>query len=161
MTDGGQDMAGQEHDNTPPFNDPTHPAWYTDPSAKQPERPLPPPGPGAAPGPYGYQPGYGMQQPPGYGTYGTPGYGQPGYGLGQPAARGLSVAALVCGLVSMVTIGLFFIPQILAIVFGHLALRREPAGRTMALAGLIMGYIVAAIWAVLLFFVAVGAVFAP
>jgi hypothetical protein len=33
------------------------------------------------------------------------------------------------------------VPQILAVVFGHIALRREPAGKPLALTGLILGYV--------------------
>ena len=32
-------------------------------------------------------------------------------------------------------------PQLAAVILGHLALRREPAGRGMAIAGLVMGYV--------------------
>ncbi|MFD1211732.1 DUF4190 domain-containing protein [Arthrobacter sp. GCM10027362] len=149
ITEGEQQMAGSGQGNTPPFNDPTNPGWYTDPYAKKPEQPAqpaPPSNPVIPPG-------------PGYGPQGVPGYQQPFYGYGQQAKKGLSIAALVCGIVSVVTIGLFFIPQVLAIVFGHLALRREPAGKPLALTGLIMGYVVAGIWAVMLFFISLGAVF--
>lgn len=155
-------MAGTEQGNTPPFNDPKNPGWYTDPYAKKPEQPVPPSNPDIPPAPYGQQPAPygqqpGVQQAPGYGSYGGPGYAQPYFAPGPPAPKGLSITALVCGIVSVLTAGLFFIPQVLAIVFGHLALRREPGGRAMALAGLIMGYIVAGIWMVLLFFISVGA----
>jgi hypothetical protein len=148
-------MAGTEQGNTPPFNDPRNPGWYTDPYAKQPEQPVPPSNPDLPPAPYGRQPG--PQQAPDHGTYGGPGYAQPYFTPGPPEAKGLSIAALVCGIVSVVTLGAFFIPQVLAIVFGHLALRRERTGRPMALAGLVMGYIVAGIWVVLLFLVSLGA----
>jgi hypothetical protein len=158
MTEGEQQMAGTEQGNTPPFNDPRNPGWYTDPYAKQPEQPeqpVPPSNPNLPPAPYGQQPG--AQQAPDYGTYGGPGYAQPYFTPGPPETKGLSIAALVCGIVSVVTLGTFFIPQVLAIVFGHLALRRERTGRAMALTGLIMGYVVAGIWVVLLFLISLGA----
>ncbi|MET3205114.1 CHASE2 domain-containing sensor protein [Arthrobacter sp. UYEF6] len=33
------------------------------------------------------------------------------------------------------------IPQIAAIITGHLALRREPSGKGMAITGLVLGYL--------------------
>ncbi len=95
---------------------------------------------------------------PDYGgqSYGGPGYGAPGYGAQQysgpqfpqpygtyaPAEpRGLSITALALGAAAVFTGGLLLVPQILAVVFGHIALRREPAGRPLALTGLIMGYV--------------------
>jgi hypothetical protein len=150
-------MAGTEQGNTPPFNDPRHPGWYTDPYAKKPEQQGPPPDPGFPPASYGAPQGPPAQQAPGYGTYGGPGYAQPYFAPGPPRKRALSIAAVACGVVSLMTVGVFFIPQVLAIVFGHLGLRREPAGRALALAGLVMGYVVAGVWVVLLFFIALGA----
>lgn len=92
-----------------------------------------PPGP-AYPGPQGY----GNQQAyPGQGV--PPGYGQ--YAYAPPEPRGLSIAAMVCGISVFVGFGFFGLPQIAAVVLGHLGLAREPAGRGMALAGLIMGYV--------------------
>ncbi|WP_459284736.1 DUF4190 domain-containing protein [Arthrobacter sp. TMN-37] len=61
------------------------------------------------------------------------------YGAMEP--RGMSIAALILGAAAVLTGGLLILPQLLAVVFGHLALRREPAGRPLALAGLIMGYV--------------------
>lgn len=148
-------MSGTEQGNTPPFNDPRNPGWYTDPYAKKPEQPAPLSDPNLPPAPYGQQPD--APRVPDYGTYGGPGYAQPYFTPGPPETKGLSIAALVCGIVSLVSLGMFFIPQVLAIVFGHLALRRERGGRPMALTGLIMGYVVAGIWVVLLFFISLGA----
>ncbi|NKX52141.1 DUF4190 domain-containing protein [Arthrobacter deserti] len=148
-------MAGPEQGNPPPFNDPTNPAWSTDPYAKKPDQPAPPQARGMPAAPYGEQPGPDARQ----GAYSGPGYAPLPFEPFRPEKRGMSTAALVAGIVSLVTVGTLFIPQILAIVFGHLALRREPSGRAMALTGLIMGYAVAGLWAVLLFLVAVGAMF--
>ncbi|RJU02524.1 DUF4190 domain-containing protein [Arthrobacter frigidicola] len=104
--------------------------------------------PQAAP-PYpfgGVDPGRGYSH--GGQEFGSTSYRQPGtlpYGS-YPAPydaepRGLSIAALILGAAAVFTGGLLILPQILAVVFGHLALRREPAGRPLALTGLIMGYV--------------------
>ncbi|MBT2514937.1 DUF4190 domain-containing protein [Arthrobacter sp. ISL-30] len=90
------------------------------------------------------QPPYGQAQSP-YGQppvspYGPPGYGQPGY-YGMPVEpKGMSIASLVCGLAS-VFLGWFILPQLAAIVLGHLALRREPSGKAMSITGLALGYV--------------------
>ena len=140
-------MSGTE--NRPPFNDPQHPGWYPDPNAGR-AVPQPPPLPEAAT-PYSYQPGPGAQPYTGQQPYGGPDYNQPMYYTPQAQPKGLSIAALVLGIVSVVTFGFMLVPQVLAIVFGHIALGKEPAGRSMALAGLIMGYAVTGIWCLLLF----------
>jgi hypothetical protein len=98
------------------------------------------------------QPAYGQaaysQQAPPYGQpspYAQPGspnaYGQPAY-YGAPAApKSLSIASMCCGIAALVGFGFFLLPQLAAVILGHLALRREPAGRGMAIAGLVMGYV--------------------
>ncbi|WP_229866749.1 DUF4190 domain-containing protein [Sinomonas cellulolyticus] len=88
--------------------------------------------------PYGQNQQYG--QPP-YGPAAQYGQGYPPYPYGAPEPRGLSIAAMVCGISVFVGFGFFVLPQIAAVVLGHMALSREPAGRGMALAGLVMGYV--------------------
>jgi hypothetical protein len=105
--------------------------------------------------PYGHgSPEFGQPASP-YGTaYGQPGQqyaapGQPGYNAyGQPAYYGvraepkaLSIASLCCGIAALVGFGFFLLPQIAAVILGHMALTREPAGRGMAIAGLVLGYV--------------------
>jgi hypothetical protein len=126
-------MADDGPQQRPPFSDPHDPRWYSDPASRGAEAP------GARDGAGHQDPGAGRQdlgarqyQPPQAPPYG-------GYGLPEP--RGLSIAALVCGSLAVFSGGLLLLPQILAVVFGHLALRREPAGRPLALTGLIMGYV--------------------
>ncbi|MEN8582946.1 DUF4190 domain-containing protein [Burkholderia sp. RS01] len=100
----------------------------------QPRSPYAQPG-----GPYG-QPGqYGSPygQP---GQYGSP-YGQPSYYGMAPAPKNLSIASLCCGIAVYVGFGVFLLPQLAAVILGHMALRREPSGRGFAIAGLVMGYI--------------------
>ncbi|WP_211129138.1 DUF4190 domain-containing protein [Sinomonas albida] len=133
--------------------------------------------------PYSREP-YG-QQPfaePAYGqpAYGQPAYGQPAYGqsaysqpvYGQPQQspysfpsqpyyppaepRGLSIASMVCGIASLVGFGFFLLPQIAAVILGHMALSREPAGRGFAIAGLAMGYFCLLITVVVIAFFVIG-----
>ncbi|GAB2757674.1 DUF4190 domain-containing protein [Sinomonas soli] len=104
------------------------------------------PGTAYPPGAYPGQ-GYAAQPYPG-----SP--GQPYYAAQAP--RGLSIAAMVCGISVFVGFGFLVLPQIAAVVLGHLGLAREPAGRGMALAGLIMGYVgIALTLAFLAFFILV------
>ncbi|WP_336714587.1 DUF4190 domain-containing protein [Arthrobacter sp. USHLN218] len=145
-------MSGAGADRNPPFNDPKHPGWYTDPQAGQQQGQ---PAPGASP--FSYQPGPDMQPAPQHNSYGGPGYSQPPYYQPAPEPKGLSIGALVCGIVGVVTFGFLLVPQIAAIVLGHIALGREPAGRGMALGGLIMGYVVVGLWTLILMIGVLGA----
>ena len=124
-------------------------------------------------GPTGDSYGYGDQSAqPAYGQsdYGTPppAYGQPGYGAPPPAygpgygpkPKGLAIASMVCGIVSIV---LWCIPYltlplgIAAVVTGVLANKKvrlgEADGAGMAKAGLITG-IIGIVIAVLIFILA-------
>jgi hypothetical protein len=85
------------------------------------------------PSPYSQQ--YG--QPPS--PYGHT-YGQPGY-YGEPAPKGLSIASLCCGIAVFVGLGYFVLPQIAAVILGHMALQKELSGKGMAIAGLALGYV--------------------
>lgn len=67
-------------------------------------------------------------------------YGQPPY-YGMPAEpKTLSIASMVCGIASVI-MGWLLLPQIAAIVTGHMALKREPAGKGMSITGLVLGYL--------------------
>lgn len=98
---------------------------------------------GSGQNPYG-QPGqYGTpygQQPSPYAQPASP-YGQQVsyYGM-QAEPKTLSIASMVCGIASVI-MGWILIPQVAAIITGHLALKREPAGRGMSIAGLVLGYL--------------------
>jgi hypothetical protein len=85
--------------------------------------------------PYGQQYGYQYGQ-----QYSSP-YGQPSYYGAAPQPKGLSIASLCCGIAVYLGFGFFILPQIAAVILGHLALRREPSGRGFAIAGLVMGYL--------------------
>jgi Domain of unknown function (DUF4190) len=154
-------------------------AWA---AAPAPYGPPAQPGSGAEHGQPGYaqpgsaqpgsvQPAYGQ---PGYGQpgYAQPGFGQPGYGQapgGYPApaygypppygyppeqrrTNGLAIASMVLGIV-----WIWWIGSILAVIFGHIALSqikgRGEGGRGMAIAGLVLGYIGIAFFAL---FLAIG-----
>jgi hypothetical protein len=75
-------------------------------------------------------------------TYAQPSpYGQPAYyGMSAAEPKGLSITSMVCG-ISSVLLGWFLIPQLAAIITGHLALGREPSGKGMSITGLVLGYL--------------------
>ncbi len=139
MTDqptSGKDGAPQDRQppsyQPPPYQPPETPD-YGQPTA-------PYASPDAASGPYYGGPYYGGPE------YGQPAgsynaYGQPVYYPLPPEPKGLSIASLCSGIVVYLGFGVFILPQIAAIILGHLALRREPAGRGMAIAGLVLGYV--------------------
>jgi len=62
----------------------------------------------------------------------------------------MAIASLVCSLA-----GIFFcVPAILGIIFGHVgyskAKRGEAGGQGMAQAGMIIGYVICGLWAILM-----------
>jgi hypothetical protein len=91
--------------------------------------------------PYESQSQYGAyNQPPS--PYNQPAgpYGEPGY-YGVPVEpKTLSIASMVCGIASVI-MGWILLPQIAAIITGHMALKREPTGKGMSVAGLVLGYL--------------------
>ncbi len=146
----------------------------------------PPPSGATAPPPYGSAP---VIQP--YGSapaiqpytppaapqqgYAAPPSGYPVYGAAPafPAPRpasGLAITSLICGIVGVVFgtflffIVLPFLASVVAVITGHLALRKtktDPSvgGRGMAFAGLIMGYVMVAVSVILLGVVLFGFLF--
>ena len=128
---------------------PTAAPVYTPPPAApgygaQPVAPAPPhhasaPAYVSAPGPAGAAPGAVSYGTPAYGTYGAP--------ASRPTS-GLAIASLVCGIAGVVLFWAVvpFLASVAAVITGHLALgqtRRNPSvgGRGMAIAGLILGYV--------------------
>lgn len=89
-------------------------------------------------------PPYPMAQSPS----GQPYYPMPGY-LAAPEPKGLSIASMVLALVS-VLFGFTFLLPITALVLGIVGLRREPAGRGMAVAGVIISGLILLVWGILL-----------
>ena len=53
-------------------------------------------------------------------------------------------------------LGFFLLPQLAAVILGHMALKREPAGKGMAIAGLVMGYVGIALTVLIFVLIAVG-----
>ena len=102
--------------------------------------------------PQGYPPQPYAQGYPGYAP--AQAYGQPLYYAPAAEPKGLSIASMICGIAVYAGFGFFILPQIAAVVLGHMGLAREPGGRGFAIAGLVMGYIgIALTLAVLAFFV--------
>jgi hypothetical protein len=108
----------------------------------------------------GQQP-YGQQQygaPVQYGQPGSPfnAYGQPAYYGVPPEPKGLSIASLCCGIAAFIGLGFFLLPQLAAVILGHMALKREPAGKGMAIAGLVLGYVGIALALLVFVIIALG-----
>jgi hypothetical protein len=87
---------------------------------------------------YGQQ--YGSQYGQQYGQQYAGPYGQPYYGM-RAEPKSLSITSLCCGIAVFLGFGFIILPQVAAVILGHMALRREPSGRALAIAGLVMGYI--------------------
>ena len=111
--------------------------------------------PGAVPGPYGGPPGYAAGGGSGYAAYGAGAYGSPashGYGWsGPPLPAGLSIAAMVLGIVSVVLVVTCW-GSFLGVITSTIALclsvsaRRKVArgvlgGRGQATAGFVLGIV--------------------
>lgn len=75
-----------------------------------------------------------------------------GYQAGPP--KGLSVTSMVLGLVSIV-LGFTFLVPLVGFVLGIIGIRKEPAGRGMAITGVILNGLFVLGWAtvIILFFV--------
>lgn len=97
---------------------------------------IPPPEPAAAvpvPNPYAPQSPYVGPNP--YAPQG-------GVVYAAAPPRGLSITSMVLGIVGLV--GFFLGGSLLsvgAVIFGHIGLKKEPAGRGMAIAGIVTGYV--------------------
>ncbi|MEE2570187.1 DUF4190 domain-containing protein [Pseudarthrobacter sp. J64] len=87
-----------------------------------------------APGPQGYHPAY----------------AQPAYIQAPP--RGLSVASMVLG-ISSIVFGWILLVPIVGLVLGIVGLRREPAGKGMAVTGLVLNGLALSGWVLLMVFV--------
>jgi hypothetical protein len=135
------------------------PAGYEPPQFVPPQGSAIPAPPAFGQNQYGHtQYGAGLYGQPGE-QYGAP-YAQPGAPYGQPSSpyaqpnpygqsayygapaepKNLSIASMICGIAS-VLLGWFLVPQVAAIITGHLALKREPSGKGMSITGLVLGYL--------------------
>ncbi|SHI46497.1 protein of unknown function [Rubritalea squalenifaciens DSM 18772] len=67
-------------------------------------------------------------------------------GLARRRTSGMAITAMVLGIISVLSFGMLILPQILAVVFGHIGMsqcKNDPNmdGNGLAIAGLVMGYI--------------------
>ncbi|OJF15682.1 DUF4190 domain-containing protein [Couchioplanes caeruleus] len=135
----------QAYQPLPPYGSPqgyAPPQAYQVPAAQDPYAP-------GAPAPYGYAAG--QQVPYDYGYAGSP-YGYSQYPPGPRPTDGMAIASLVVSCVSIVGLCGFWLGGILGVVgaiLGHVARRRirqsGANGGGMALAGIIVGWVVTAI----------------
>ena len=160
MTEHDQNQGpGEPEASTPAYGMPPLPAYGTEayPSTPAPETLTPPvagyPGPGY-PGP-GYPPPVAPYPPVAQGYPGIPpmpGMMPMGYAP-VPKTNGLAIASLVCSLLGLATCAA---TSILGVIFGHLAKSQikqsGEEGEGMALAGMIVGYIGLAIFALIALF---------
>ncbi|MBT1681908.1 DUF4190 domain-containing protein [Curtobacterium flaccumfaciens] len=102
-------------------------------------------------------PDHGVQSAPPTAPYTYPQQVVVGYQPSPP--KGLSVTSMVLGLVSIV-LGFTFLVPLVGFVLGIIGIRREPAGRGMAITGLVLNGLFVIGWAlviVLVFVVGIGA----
>lgn len=88
-----------------------------------------------------YPPQYGMQ------PY-APVYPPPPYPYPASPPKGLSISSMVIGLVSLF-FGFTFVLPVVGFVLGLMGLRREPAGRAMAITGVVLNGLFLLVWAAL------------
>jgi hypothetical protein len=85
----------------------------------------------------------------------------PGYLPATAPSSGMATASLIFGIIGLFT----GIGSIFAVVFGHIGLNQTRdgarSGRGMAVAGLVMGYIVLIPWLILMVLMMLGAVASP
>lgn len=155
----GRESGGPYDRPDPDYSQPTDP--YGTPYGAAPQQPF-------GQQQYGHQPyggpdqqQYGQQSfgaPAQYGPSGGPfnAYGQPAYYGLPPEPKGLSIASLCCGIAAFVGLGFFLLPQLAAVILGHMALKREPASKGMAVAGLVLGYVGIALTLLVILIIALG-----
>lgn len=84
------------------------------------------------------------------GAYG-PGYGAAAYRQPTASTNGMAIGSLVCSIAGLVTCGL---GSLLGVIFGHIGLSQikqsggAQPGRGLAIAGLVIGYLVVVIWVI-------------
>jgi len=157
MTEQEQNQGADEPEaSTPAYGMPPLPAYGAEPYPSMPApEPFPPPPPVAGYPVPGYPPSVAPYPPVGQGYPGMPpmpGMMQMGYAQ-TPRTNGLAIASLVCSLLGLATCAA---TSILGVIFGHLAKSQikqsGEEGEGMALAGLIVGYIGLAIFALIAIF---------
>ncbi|POH59348.1 DUF4190 domain-containing protein [Arthrobacter glacialis] len=167
-----QPEPGQPGSPTPPYAAPAVPDSFLGQNQQFQNPPAPQYGPPAG-GQYGQQAPFAQQpyaqqhyaqqpygQQPYAQHYGGPTYyqGGPGYADKTSGPRGMSLASMIIGLVSLVAgFGFFMVPQIVGIVLGHIGLKKEsPQGRSFSITGLITNYLALLIYGALYGFVLFG-----
>lgn len=134
----------------PSFSDPSDPRWSQSPKLEPQQSPQQGTTPyadqplyepsGAAQNPYLNQPRSSGQYP--QQQYPQANYPQPMYQpVGMEPSNVLGIISMVLGIISVVSFGAFLLPQLGAIVCGHISLSKEKTRRGFAISGLIMGYI--------------------
>lgn len=63
---------------------------------------------------------------------------------------GMGIASLILGIISVVTLGLFIIPEILGLVFGILAISNKRNKHQIAIAGVVLSIIAFVLFAILM-----------
>ena len=76
-----------------------------------------------------------------------------------PRTSGLAITSMICGILGLIIPYLGFILAIIAIVFGSIAIHQTGSqpnlgGRGMAIAGLVLGILAIALWAILISLIA-------
>lgn len=79
------------------------------------------------------------------------------YFVAPPRPKGLSTTSMILALVS-VFFGFTFVLPVLALILGIAGLRKEPAGKGMALTGVIISGLILSVWVVIGLIVIIGAV---
>jgi hypothetical protein len=159
----------------PPYGVPSQPAYPPYQTGSVP--PQQPPSYGAPPPDYPQPPPYGVPVQPGYppaypqSGYIMPGYVQPMMVAVAPPNNPLALTSMILGIVGIVLIWLYgigLLAAITAVILGHIGLVQiknsagTQGGNGMAIAGLVLGYIVAVpavLCLLLLFLGAIGGVF--
>jgi hypothetical protein len=144
---------------TPPPSDAPFPPPSEDPYGQPPYDQNPYSQPQYGQNPYGGPAGQ-FQQP----QFAAPTYyqGGPGYIDATSGTRGLSLASMIIGLVSLLAgFGFLIVPQIVGVVLGHIGMRKEsPQGKPFSITGLITNYLALLIYlGIYAFFIYVAATF--
>ena len=144
-----------QNETVPSFSDPSDPRWSQSPqTAPQPngstgsnpyaDQPLYAP-PGTPQNPYlnqSHSSGQYSQSPYQQQQYPQANYPQPMYQpAGMEPSNVLGIISMVLGIISVVTFGAFLLPQLGAVVCGHISLSKEKTRRGFAISGLVMGYV--------------------
>jgi len=121
--------------------------------------PVRPPAPATSPAPYATSAGhaappYGLAPAPVPPAPASVAYGQQVFAVAPP--KGLSITSMVLGLVSLVFFWTFLCP-VIGLVFGIVGIRKEPAGRGFAIAGIVLNGVLFVVPVLFVLFIALTA----